>query len=322
MEQRQRVAENKQKAVLRRQLREAAARVAEATHALMLLAAPLDKKRQELQELRHIAHKSGQEVERGHRMVRVRTEKSEGPLYEGLTVGTWRRATLSSYDQQERFVARLRVELQHLQALTFAQVEETSLRVALLAANAESVRLKELELGKETSRLSEKKAKADKKRAEDNIFKRSIQEAEEFVRKTTAQHEDDLKQVDRVSPDFESLANHVDVLQMALDAAKKQEQAIRDSQKVIDLQQHGEEDKDKQHGEEVKPAGQGGDEEEKAEKEEEEEEEEKEEEKESEHVADEEIAEEGVEDSDDDDNDFAEKPAKKSRLGPEGSIRS
>ena len=265
-DQKRMVAENRRDALLRKRARDAAAKTAEASHALSLLRGPLEKKQKELQPLRFVVEQSLEEVHRGRRMVRVREDTAEGPVLGGATVAWWRRATIASYDQQQRFVNRLRSELDHLQKLTYTDIQDTSLRAALLAANAENVRLKECVFAKEAQRLLSSKPKADLKRSQEQEAMQSVQEAKQFLVDAEEKHSRDVQNFDAVASECQALGTHVATLQDALDVAREQEEAVKHARGVSGAptsakpEEAGEEDDAKEGGDEPEDAGKEDDE--------------------------------------------------------------
>ena len=221
--------------MLRKQAREASSKVAEASHAVSILSGPLVRKQEELGALRRQVSQSAQEVERGERMLRVRKERYQGPVVNGHTCAEWRHGTIANYACQQRYVGRLRQELAHLQSLTYREIDEPSLRAAMLVANEENIRLKGLVLSKEEQKLSSQEAKATAKRKEEDAALSSVQAAEHFLRQAKEKSAVDSDRLQEFTVEFQTLADHVDVLRTALCTAKGHEKSVMEAQQALEV---------------------------------------------------------------------------------------
>ena len=132
-EQQARVAENRRVAVLRQERAQRAKRVAEVRASQALLEPLLAKAVTEADRLGRDLARCEAEVARGHRMLSVRKQRSDGPVLGGQNCAQWRRGTIAEHESQKSFVGRLSAELEVLRARDFKEHDEP-LRQALVVA--------------------------------------------------------------------------------------------------------------------------------------------------------------------------------------------
>ena len=214
-EQQARIAENRRVAVLRKERVQRAKMVAEVKASQDLLEPLLDKAVTEADRFGRDLARCEAEVARGHRMLSVRKQRSDGPLLGEQNCAEWRRGIIADYESQKSFVCRLSAELEVLRARDFKEHDEP-LRQALVAANAEKVRLKTLVLEKETVRLAEKEPRAAAKRAEEDHHLASVKEAERFLQQAEQKRSAAFLIFEASDSKRQELASHMNALKKSL----------------------------------------------------------------------------------------------------------